>query len=115
MVNVLVIVILFALIFGAILYMLTHVLLKKMGKEKKGHQTKHIWVWRVVIFLTLIYIFIVLWLNRNVLEEALYYGQLSFLLMAFLIIFFVTLVEVAIIYLLIPDVLKLWKRIAVEV
>lgn len=109
-----VIVILFSVIFGAILYILTHFLLKKFGKDVRGTRTKHIWVWRSVIFLIIIYMIIVLFLNRNALDIALV-GPFNFIVMAFLLVFFFTLLEVAVIDLLLPDVLHLWKRIALEI
>lgn len=109
-----IVVLLFSAIFGAVLYILTHFLLKKFGRDVRGTRTKQIWVWRVVVFLVIIYMVVVLFLNRNALDMALV-GPFNFLIMAFLLVFFFTLLEIAVIDLLLPDVLQLWKRIALEV
>lgn len=114
-ITMIIVVVLFALVFGAVLYVVTNILLKRLGREKKGAHTKHIWVWRITLFLAMIYIFIVLWLNRNVLEGVLYYGELSLLLAAFLVIFFITLLDIAVIDLLLPDIITFWKRVALEI
>ncbi|MFH1316058.1 MAG: hypothetical protein ABII01_00910 [Candidatus Woesearchaeota archaeon] len=102
----------FLLIFGSILYMVTHHFVHKWKEDKVKKRTLSLWLWRLTIVCVVVYISIILFLNRNPLLSTLIS---NFFLISTLLIFFISLIEIVIIDLLLPDIIPLWKRIIIEV
>ena len=107
------IVILFLLIFGCLLYIFTTFLFRLFEDADIETRTKKIWMWRASIFLIIAYISIILWINRNFLGVE-FLGTSMFFLYIAMIVFFISLIEIVVIDLLLPDVIRMWKRIAIE-
>ena len=108
-----VIIVLFLIAFGGILYLISTFLLKKFKDMGLKKHTISLWIWRTSITVVIIYVFTVLWINRLPLSIVTS-GPLSFLSITSILTFFVALLEIAIIDILLPNVIKLWKRILIE-
>ncbi|MFH1054233.1 MAG: hypothetical protein V1740_07480 [Candidatus Woesearchaeota archaeon] len=106
------IVALFLIIFGSILYMVTHHFVHRWKEKKVKKRTLSLWLWRLTIVLVVVYISSILLLNRNPLLSTLIQ---NFFLISTLLIFFISLIEIVVIDLLLPDIIPLWKRILIEV
>lgn len=108
-----IIVVLFLLIFGCLLYIFTTFLFRLFEEADIERRTKKIWIWRASIFLVIAYISLILWINKDFLSIN-YLGSSMFFLYIALLVFFISLIEIVIIDLLLPDVIKMWKRVAIE-
>ena len=107
------IVILFLIAFGGILYIISTYLLKKFTDMGLRKNTINLWLWRTTIAMVIIFVFSILWINRIVLSVVTT-GPLNFPITVSIITFFMALLEIAIIDMLLPNVIKLWKRILIE-
>lgn len=108
-----IIVLLFLLIFGCVLYIFTTFLFRLFEEADIEKRTKKIWIWRASIFLIIAYISIILWINKDFLSIS-YLGSSTFFLYVSLTVFFISLVEMVVIDMLLPDTIKMWKRIVIE-
>lgn len=109
----LLIVVLFLLIFGCILYIFTTFLFRLFEEADVERRTKKIWIWRASVFLIIAYISIILWINKGFFSID-YLGSSTFYLYISMIVFFISLIEMVIIDLLLPDIIKMWKRVSIE-
>src|SRR3989338_1260749 len=106
------IVLLFLVLFGSILYIVSHWLVGKWQEYNIKKRTVALWMWRAALSVAILYIVVVLFLNRNVIIFAEQGSQ--FIILVGALIFFVSLIEIVIIDLLLPDVIAMWKRMAIE-
>ncbi len=106
------IVLLFLVLFGSILYIVSHWLVGKWQEYNIKKRTVALWMWRAALSIAILYIVVVLFLNRNVIIFAEQGSQ--FIILVGALIFFVSLIEIVIIDLLLPDVIAMWKRMAIE-
>ena len=106
------IVLLFLVLFGSILYIVSHWLVGKWQEYNIKKRTVALWMWRAAPSIAILYIVVVLFLNRNVIIFAEQGSQ--FIILVGALIFFVSLIEIVIIDLLLPDVIAMWKRMAIE-
>jgi len=108
------IVALFLLIFGCVLYIFTTFLFRLFEEADIEKRTKKIWTWRASICLIIAYISIILWINKDFLSIV-FLGSSIFYLYISLIVFFISLIEIVVIDLLLPDMIKMWKRVTIEI
>ena len=106
------IVLLFLVLFGSILYIVSHWLVGKWQEYNIKKRTVALWMWRAALSVAILCIVVVLFLNRNVIIFAEQGSQ--FIILVGALIFFVSLIEIVIIDLLLPDVIAMWKRMAIE-
>ena len=105
----------FLLLFGAILYLVLHKLFALWRDENIKPKKITLWLWRVALVTVLIYIIIVILLNQNKFFFILHSGGgFSQALLIFTFVLFVSILEISILDMLLPDVIKLWKRILIE-
>ncbi len=103
------------LLLGGLLFIVAQFILHKVKSEhtQAGMRKKKLWIWRGFVLVLLAYSLLLLVLNKKALF-AFFAGPLEIFLVIFLIIYFVALVEIVAIDLLLPDVVQMWKRIAIE-
>ena len=106
------IIILFSLIIlGALLFLAAQFVLKKTkGYVGLAQETKSLWIWRSFIIILILFSLLIFYLNRN------YFLAIipRFYLNLALLIYFVSLIELVIIVLLLPELVSMPKRIAIE-
>jgi hypothetical protein len=104
------------LLLGGLLFLAAQFILHKIKSEhtQAGMRKKKLWIWRGFVLVLLIYSIFLLVLNKRALFEF-FEGPLEIFIVMFLVIYFVALIEIVVIDLLLPDVVKMWKRITIEV
>jgi len=110
--SIIYIIILFSLlILGALLFIAAQFVLKKTRHYigLRG-ETKNLWVWRLFIIVLILFSIFVLYLNKDNLTAIIP----GFYLYLILLVYFVSLIELIIIDLLLPDTIPMSKRIAIE-
>jgi hypothetical protein len=103
------------LLLGGLLYIAAQFIIKKLHSEhiSLGSRKAKLWIWRSFIIVLLIYSLFILISNKEFLL-AFFAGPMEILLIIVLVIYFVALVEIVVIDLLLPDLVQMWKRIAIE-
>ena len=110
-----IIILCFLVIFGVMLYLILHKLVGMWKDDNMKQKKIALWMWRVTLMLVVAYIIFLLLLNKNPLYSLLMAStQVSVAIFIFLFVFFISLVEITVIDLILPDVVKLWKRILIE-
>lgn len=105
----------FLVIFGSILYIVMHKLLHVWKDENVKPKKITLWLWRIALVMVLMFIIAIIFLNKNIFTSILLSGKgLASGLLIFTFVLFVSIIEIAIIDLLLPDIVKLWKRIFIE-
>ena len=102
----------FLLIFGALLYMITHFLVTKFEDVHIRKSDRALWIWRATILLVVIFVSAILFVNSDKIILGIIQNQAP--LVISLLIFFVALIEIAVIDLLLPHLIAMWKRILIE-
>ena len=104
--------VLLLIILGSLLFLAAQFLLHKV--KKGGQAQKRLWVWRSFLLVLVVYVVALVPTHRGLLQE-LFPGPLSIIPTVILIIFLGSMIEISVIDLLLPDVVKMWKRISIEI
>jgi hypothetical protein len=100
---------------GGMLYLAAQFILRKMqsADSKFAERKRRLWIWRSFILVLLAYSIFLLFANMEFFNT-LFFGPLKVFFMIFVVIYFVALIELVVIDMLLPDVVSMWKRIAIE-
>jgi len=105
----------FLVIFGGLLYIITHKLVSVWRDEKVKKRTIAIWCWRATLVVILLFLVAIIFLNQ--VDLFLIFSSedpIGLALIIFVFVLFVSIIEIAIIDMLLPDVVRVWKRILIE-
>ena len=105
------IILLFILLFGAILYIISHYFFTKWAESKVKQSTAKLWLWRLTMVVVIFFVLFVLFSNRNLVIAI---ALSNFFFIIALLIFFIAMIEMVVIDLLLPDIIPIWKRILIE-
>src|SRR3989344_5591505 len=105
----------FLLIFGVILYLVTHKLVRIWQDDHVKKRKISLWVWRITLVIIPLFLLLIIFLNRNPLFMILStQSSTAASILVFLFVLFISLIEITVIDLLLPDVVSMWKRIVIE-
>ncbi len=104
--------VLLLLILGSLLFLAAQFLVHKV--KKGGQAQKRLWVWRSFLLILVVYVVALVPTHRGLINE-IFPGPLSIIPTVILIIFLGSMIEISIIDMLLPDVIKMWKRITIEI
>ena len=102
----------FLIVFGIVLYLITHFFVQKWKEQEIKPRTISLWLWRLTLVIIIVFVSLLFYLNRLFLFSMV--GLYQLMIFMFILVVFVSLIEIAVIDLLLPDVVKLWKRVLIE-
>jgi hypothetical protein len=104
------------IVVGGTLFLTTHIAVKKFINidNRVPERKHHVWVWRIFLLGLVSYSVFLLYANKAVIN-AYFPGPMLAVLGIALLIYFAAFVEIIIIDFFLPDVVKVWERILIEV
>lgn len=115
MLEMFLIIISFLAIFGVILYLVLNKLIDVWKDEGVRTRKRALWIWRATLIVILLFVIFLIFINQNIFFGILLSGSgYGTALLIFTIVLFISLIEIVIIDMILPDVVRLWKRIIVE-